>query len=30
VDVRRSSVVAHFARLNPRRYFYSAIAERLR
>lgn len=30
VDVRRSSVVAHFARLNPRRYFYTAIADRLR
>jgi NAD+ kinase len=30
VEVSRSSVVAQFARLGPRRYFYSAIADRLK
>lgn len=30
IEVRRSRVVAQFARLGPRRYFYAAIASRLR
>ena len=30
VDVCRSELVASFARLGPRRYFYAAIADRLK
>jgi NAD kinase len=30
VRVRRSDMVARFARLGPQTYFYSAIAERLK
>lgn len=30
VDIYRSSTVTHFARLGPHRYFYTAIADRLR
>jgi NAD kinase len=30
VEVARSQIVAQFARLGPRRYFYSAISDRLK
>ncbi|GAC1635704.1 MAG: NAD(+)/NADH kinase [Chloroflexota bacterium] len=30
VEIRRSNVRASFARLNPRKYFYAAIADRLK
>jgi NAD kinase len=29
VEIQRSEVVARFARLGPRRYFYTALADRL-